>query len=252
MNRSMKDSPAATAREARLIARRALSGALATSRRAKRNTGQPYVSKVGVALMGDGSPLFLFSTLAAHTQDLLAEPRCSLLVESAHVTANSPASSPVSSPVNPLESARATLVGKARKLTRPKDIAAARAVYLARHPGAARYVDFGDFAFWRLDVQRVHFVGGFGRAKWAKGGDYLHPCDVLMSKRDDLLQVLNDRHTADLNHVAGPGRSWRAVGVDADGLDLAGPRGGAARIDFPSPASTPKGWRGRFSRRAKR
>lgn len=239
-NRPAKDASSDTARQARLIARAASSGALATQRRSKRNVGQPYVSKVGVALMGDGVPVFLFSTLAAHTQDLLAEPKCSLLVEA-------PATTP-----NPLEAARATLVGKAVRITSAKDIAAARAVYLARHPGAARYVDFGDFAFWRLNVERVHFVGGFGQAKWVKGVAYLVPCPTLEAGREALLEKLNTELGADLNHLAGPGRGWRAVGLDADGLDLVGPRGAGSRIDFPSPGATPKAWRARFKRRAAR
>lgn len=234
------DSSAKIARDARLIARAARSGALATSRRAKRNTGQPYVSKVGVALLGDGTPLFLFSTLAAHTQDLLAEARCSLLVERPGTTGN------------PLEAARATLVGQARKLTKAKDVAEARAVYLARHPDAARYVDFADFAFWRLDVDKVQYVGGFGRAKWVKAEAYLQPCDALLAKRSALISDLNERHTADLNHMAGNGQSWRAVDLDADGLSLMGPKGAWVRADFPSPAATVKGWRARFRRLAVR
>lgn len=153
------EAPQEAAQEARRIAAAALSGALATSRRGKRETGQPYVSKVGVAVDPSGQPVFLFSTLAAHTQDLLADPRCSLLVEA-------PAT-----PANPLEAARATLLGAARRLE-GDEVRVARDIYLARHPGAARYADFGDFAFWRLVVDKVHFVGGFGVAKWVKSADY--------------------------------------------------------------------------------
>jgi hypothetical protein len=41
-----------------------------------------------------------------------------------------------------------------------------RARYLTRHPDAAGWVDFGDFAFWRLDVEEVYMVGGFGVMGW--------------------------------------------------------------------------------------
>lgn len=236
----MKDNPAApsrlgVARDARLIARAAVSGALATSRRARRATGQPYVSKVGVALDVDGGPLFLFSTLAAHTQDLLAEPRASLLVEAPQQSEN------------PLESPRATLVGRARQLTAPDDVSRARAIYLTRHPGAARYVDFGDFAFWKLDVERVHFVGGFGRAKWAKGVAYLSVPGDLAAKRADLLERLNADKQDALAALAGTRRGWRALDLDPDGLILAGPRGKRLRVDFPSPARDRRGWSARFA-----
>ena len=38
-----------------------------------------------------------------------------------------------------------------------------RRLFLARHPGAAVYADFTDFAFWRLEISQGHFIGGFGR-----------------------------------------------------------------------------------------
>jgi len=159
------DTPEQAARAARDLVETVLSGALATVRRqAKDRTGaagvpggHPYVSKVGVAVDTAGTPIFLFSTLAAHTQDLLADPRASLLVEAAGQGGG-----------NPLEAARVTLVGQAQPL-QGEAAKAARAMYLARHSSAKRYVDFGDFAFWSLSIEKVHYVGGFGQAKWIKG-----------------------------------------------------------------------------------
>ncbi len=43
-------------------------------------TGGPLVSRVGVATDLDGTPLILVSMLSAHTQALIADPRCSLLL----------------------------------------------------------------------------------------------------------------------------------------------------------------------------
>ena len=45
--------------------------------------------------------------------------------------------------------------------------------YLARQPKAALYADFGDFAFWRLEVLRASLNGGFGRAFELMAGDVL-------------------------------------------------------------------------------
>jgi len=43
-----------------------------------------------------------------------------------------------------------------------------------------------------------------------------------------------------------PGRRvWRAIGLDAEGLDLAA-GGLAARVDFSAPAFDPQGWRRRL------
>jgi putative heme iron utilization protein len=42
--------------------------------------------------------------------------------------------------------------------------AAARAGFLTAHPYAAMYADFGDFAFWRVELTAAHYVGGFAAA----------------------------------------------------------------------------------------
>ena len=72
----------------------------------------------------------------------------------------------------PLAVGRVTVVGEARRAA-PADIAGARAAYLARHPNAVHWVDFGDFAFWSLDVRAVYFVGGFGAMGWVSGAEYM-------------------------------------------------------------------------------
>ena len=60
---------------------------------------------------------------------------------------------------DPLQGARVTLFGKAEKV----EDEAVRRRFLARHPEAAFYADFPDFAFWRLEVEGAHYIGGFGR-----------------------------------------------------------------------------------------
>ena len=48
----------------------------------------------------------------------------------------------------------------------------ARAGYLERHPDAAAWVDFDDFAFWRLEVAEVYYVGGFAAMDWVGAEAY--------------------------------------------------------------------------------
>lgn len=235
----MSSSTVHAAREARLIARAALKGALATNRRsAPRAQGQPYVSKVGVATDAGGAPLFLFSTLAAHTQDLLSDPRASILLEAPTAAAN------------PLEGARCTLVGRVEKLTGGESDGA-RELYLGRHPGAAMYAGFGDFAMWRMSIEKVHYVGGFGRAKWVKGTEYLSNAADFANGRNRILENLNGAKRDDLCAVAAfvmgrSARGFKALSIDADGLALVGPKGAQARIDYLSPARDLRGWRARF------
>ena len=67
---------------ARLAAKKLLregrSGALATL---SAGSGDPYCSLVNVATAVDGAPLFLLSTLALHTKNIMADARISLMLD---------------------------------------------------------------------------------------------------------------------------------------------------------------------------
>ena len=110
-------------------------------------TGGPFGALVNVATNGVGHPLFLFSTLARHTKCLAADPRASLLV------------SEMPSEGDPLVGFRATITGHATQVLGDH----LRSHYLAKHPYAKTYIDFGDFSFWTLKPDKVFVVGGFGR-----------------------------------------------------------------------------------------
>lgn len=118
--------------------------------------GAPYASLVLVADDGAGAPLLFLSALAEHAKNLARDPRASLLVETEGAAGN------------PLASPRASFLGAAARL----DDLGARARFVARHPSAKTYARFTDFAPYRLSVERVHLVAGFGRIDWIEGRDY--------------------------------------------------------------------------------
>src|SRR5438045_2625866 len=95
------------------LLREARSGALATL---MPGPGDPYCSLVNVATAADGSPLLLLSQLAVHTKNLLADARCSLMLDERK-------------PGDPLESARLTLKARALVTQHEDD----RRRYLASH-----------------------------------------------------------------------------------------------------------------------
>ena len=140
----------------RALVRRAAHATLATH--AKDPEGYPYASLVAVAEDGAGRPLLCLSTLAEHTSNLLARPEVSLLFVEEGV-------------VDPLAAGRVTLLGTCARLA-PEEVGAARDAFLARHPSAAQYVGFGDFAFYRVTPRALGWVGGFGRMSWVSAEVY--------------------------------------------------------------------------------
>jgi hypothetical protein len=46
------------------------------------------------------------------------------------------------------------------------EAAEARVLYLGRHPDSAQWIDFGDFALYRMILAQAYYVGGFGVMGW--------------------------------------------------------------------------------------
>ena len=106
-----------------------------------------------------GQPIFLISNMAMHTQNLKADPRCSLFVGQAGADGD------------PLGAARAALIGQAEPVPE-HEISSVREVYLARHENSRYWVDFSDFSFFRLRPIDLYYVGGFGVMGWVEAGAY--------------------------------------------------------------------------------
>jgi len=218
----VNESNADRGRAARGLIRAAATATLATAQADA--GGWPYPSLVQVASDAAGRPLLLLSDLAEHTHNLKAEARVGLLFDA---TAGLD---------EPLTGARLSLLGR---IARTVD-AADRARYLARFPGAAMFVKFKDFAFYRVEPERAHMVAGFGRIHWIDAADLPLAPDVagaaaaleagvgehMNQDHDDAVALMAAR-------LAGlTGAEARLCGFDAEGCDV---RVGArlGRIAFP-------------------
>jgi putative heme iron utilization protein len=118
--------------------------------------GLPFVSMVPFAVEPEAFQLVIHvSGLAAHSRNLQARPRVSLLVMQAEVAGE---------PVHALP--RVTLEGLAAVLERDTPAwLRARDVYLTRFPDAEPMTGLGDFMFVGIAVQGARQVAGFGTAR---------------------------------------------------------------------------------------
>lgn len=232
-----KDTPdpaADPARVARALMRRGATATLATALAADDKPGEPpwpYASLVLSAADHDSAPLLMLSSLAEHSRNIAADDRVSLLFDG---TAGLD---------DPLTGARVTVLGRAVKSDEPRH----RARFLARHPSAAQYADFGDFATYAVRPERAHLVAGFGRITWIRATDLLldgarH--QALIEAESDIVQHMNADHadavalyaTALLGRAGG---RWTMTGIDPEGCDLRRD-GELARLDFDAPIETPQ------------
>lgn len=187
--------------------------------------GQPFASLVTPACAPDLSLLLLLSDLSEHTRHLRAEPRCSVLM------AGDAASS------NPQTAPRISITGLAERSSDPM----LKARYVAVHPYAAVYAEFGDFAVWRIKPMGGLYVGGFARAVRLRAAD-LSPevaaVAAITAAEADIIRHCNADHPDALAAIAGLPGDWWMVAVDVDGCDLAqGER--VIRIDWSAPVADP-------------
>ncbi|MEM7742420.1 MAG: DUF2470 domain-containing protein [Pseudomonadota bacterium] len=229
--------------EARALAedllRRARLGSLAAL---EPGTGVPLASRVSLATAQTGDPIFLISQLSAHFGALEADPRCSLLLGEAGKG-------------DPLAHPRMTVVGRAVK-TAGDERTALRARFLARHPKAALYADFGDFAFWRLEIERVSLNGGFGKAyELARKDLCTAPLPDLEALEPEAVAHMNEDHLDAIQLYAqaggASGEEWVLATLDPAGMDFT--RGDeTARYRFDPPLKSAEELRPRLVATAKR
>jgi putative heme iron utilization protein len=216
-------------RATKRLIREARTGALATLLPG----GAPYASLVSVATLMDGTPVTLLSQLARHTKNIAADPRASLLLDERR-------------PGDPLAVGRVSLVGRIV----PTDDEAAARRFLARHPEAAGYAGFKDFAFWRIEVESAHLVAGFGRIVDLAPADLYTDTGgaaALAETEAGAIEHMNEDHLDALALYAtklldAPPGEWRIVSLDPEGCEL---RLGdtVRRLDFPAPVTDGEGLR---------
>jgi len=120
------------------------------------HSGAPYVSMVPFVLLKDGSAFVIHvSRLAAHTKDMLADPRVSLLITGFEHPGGSPLAVP-----------RVTILGAANQLSNnAPEYPVIKEAYLARFPEAASIFNLGDFSLFVIMVTGVRWIAGFAQAQ---------------------------------------------------------------------------------------
>jgi putative heme iron utilization protein len=194
------------AAEARRFARGQHAGVLSTL--SQRIDNFPFGSVAPFILDPAGRPVILISTLAEHTKNLIADPRCSLIVQ----------------PFNPDMQVvgRVTVIGRARPLDE-KDSLGPR--YLRYHPQAEGYLAMHDFNFYRIEPLQIRWIGGFGKIHWVDGSDYVCATGSLAEEEAEIVAHMNRDHVDSMlnycRHVHGvEATRVEMIGIDPDGFDL--------------------------------
>jgi putative heme iron utilization protein len=192
--------------------------------------GDPWASLITYGVLDGGAPVLCLSRLAEHGRNLTADARASLII------------SQIDRPPDPLAVARVTVAGRVERPPDAGSLAAARAAHLAAVATASTYIDYSDFSLWILRIDRVRWVGGYGRMDSVSGPAYTaaQP-DPVATGASAATAHLNADHADALLVIAQALGGYpdatraRCSGLDRRGIDLVldTPRGQApARVSF--------------------
>ncbi|KAF3634743.1 putative beta-fructofuranosidase, insoluble isoenzyme CWINV3-like [Capsicum annuum] len=148
------------------------------SRMHHRREGYPFGTLVDFAPDSMGHPIFSFSPLAIHTRNLLADPRCTLVVQIPGWSG--------------LSNARVTIFGDVYPL--PEDQQEwAHKQYMAKHQQGPSQ-QWGNFFYFRMqNISDIYFIGGFGTVAWVDVKEYetLLPDKIAVDGGEQYLKELN-------------------------------------------------------------
>ncbi len=201
--------------------------------------GTPYGSLVLTSCTMDANPLLLMSDLARHSRNLATEQRASLIIGNLGLGS--------------LSQTRATLIGRVMA----SDDEDQKERFLRHHGGARSQMSFGDFNLYRLEIESVHFIAGFGRIETLPADDVvlLTPDSTdLAEAESEIVAHMNNDH-ADAVHAYATeladrhGLGWAMTGIDPEGMDLAR-NDTESRVDFENLVDGPESARAELVRLA--
>lgn len=110
----------------------------------------------------------------------MADPRCSLTVAAKEFKGAA--------------DGRVNLMGNCERVKDEEEVKKCKEIYLQKHPGAF-WVDFGDFFWYRMEVENIRFVGGFARAGAITAEEYKEAKpDPIMAFGGHVASHMNDDH----------------------------------------------------------
>ncbi|XP_057968784.1 uncharacterized protein LOC131158150 [Malania oleifera] len=180
------------------------------SRMHHRREGYPFGSLVDFAPDSMGHPIFSFSPLAIHTRNLLADPRCTLVVQIPGWSG--------------LSNARVTIFGDVLPLPEDQQEWAHKQYIAKHHQGPSQ--QWGNFYYFRMQtISDIYFIGGFGTVAWVDVKEYeaLKPDKIAVDGGEQNLKELNAMFSKPLKEVLSSESEIddaALISIDSKGIDI--------------------------------
>jgi putative heme iron utilization protein len=182
--------------------------------------GYPFGSITPYCADDQCRPIVYISHIAQHTKNILEDPRVSLTVVEHNGDSDDVQSR-----------GRVTCIANARPVS--EDETSVRERYFRYFPSARQYESTHEFGFFRLELVRVRFIGGFGLIYWVEPGEFMTLNPFSPAQEQRIIEHMNNDHPDALRGYAGGGPAVM-IGIDAEGFDLRA-SGKKLRLDFAAP-----------------
>jgi putative heme iron utilization protein len=169
--------------------------------------GYPFGSVAPYCLDESGQPILYISHIAQHTRNILADPRVSLTVVDEEANSD-----------DVQARGRVTCIANAKPVEDPGN-SGVSARYFRYFPSSRQYDQTHDFVFFRLELVRIRFIGGFGQIFWLDPAEFIAKNPFSTAPEMKIVQHMNKDHADALKHFCG-GVAATMVGIDADGFDV--------------------------------
>ena len=200
-----KESKQDIAKRARKVINAEMHGVLSTNSRYM--SGFPFGSLVQYSFDVDGQPIILISHLAQHTRNILKDNKVSITV--------------IENKEDVQSAGRVTILGKANLI----DSESISARYYRIFPEAQEYHKTHRFDFYKIEVEKVRFIGGFGDIHWVLREKFMIENPFLEEIEISILEHMNKDHQSAMRcyfqkHVSQQCEPLilKMIAIDAEGM----------------------------------
>lgn len=155
-------------------------GVLSTQHSFEDNT-YPYGSMCPYAIDEKGRIVILISSIALHTKNILKDPHVGFTVfdRDEH---------------NQQAAGRISVIGQAEMVFDEPEVASTKEIYERFYPDSKSYHQTHDFAFYRINPKKVHFIQTFGRIFTFAGEHLLNEKPWSNESTRGAIEHMNEDH----------------------------------------------------------
>src|SRR5438552_3029545 len=152
--------------------------------------GYPFGSATPYCADDQCRRIIYISQIAQHTKNIVADSRVSLTIVERNVDSD-----------DVQARGRVTCIANARPVEASES--AVRERYFRYFPSSRQYDQTHDFAFFRLELVRVRFIGGFGQIYWVEPSQFMTTNPFSPAQESRSIEHMNKDHGDALRHHVG-------------------------------------------------